>query len=124
MNRGEGASPAPDLELEGFKKRYRHAYDREIAPVKAELQAGLAVAAEGGKEWFRARLDFLKTLRLGGKPPVAPAKSGKPVAKAAVKAAPLSREELLEGGRYLLGRKQAHKLTKAQRAVLQEVGEL
>lgn len=104
-DQGKGVPPAPDLELEAWKRKYRTAYEREIAPVRSELQAGLAAAADADKEWFRVRLDYLKTLRTGGKPP-APARSAAKAApaKAAPKPEqPMTDEELLEAGRFLVG---------------------
>ncbi len=76
-----GETPPPDQELEAWKRKYRTAYEREIAPVKSELQAGMAAAAEEDKPWFKVRLDYLKSLRTGGTPPKKAATASRPVLK-------------------------------------------
>jgi hypothetical protein len=81
----QGGEAPPDLEFEAWKKRYRNAFERELVPLHAELKNGLYAAAPEGKEWFQVRLDFLKSLRMGGRPPVS-AKKSKPIVRASAPA--------------------------------------
>jgi len=112
--KGGRGNPPPDLDLEGWKKRYRNAFERELVPLHAELRNGLATAAPENREWFQVRLDFLKSLRMGGKPPVAAPRTNR-VAPKAPEPEELTPEALMAHIEFCLENKRSHLITAEQR---------
>ncbi len=87
----------------------------------SKLRADMATAAEADRPWFQARIDFLKWMDTGGRPP-AP-KSSVPQVKPKAPVKPTeepTREELLESARYLVSVGKDKQLTPKQRALLKE----
>jgi hypothetical protein len=118
-----GDTPAPDLELEKFKKSLEGEFPRELKALKAELKAELSKADDAERHlFFKARLAAVDAKLLGGTPP--------PNTKSAPKAAPakamppskLTDDELIAHVEYCIGAKKLALVTAEQRQRVRQLG--
>jgi hypothetical protein len=114
--KGEG-EPPPDLEFEAWKKKNRNCFEREVALKLSKLRWARDQADAADREWFQKRIDFLKSLEMGGKPPARAVKLA-PAPKASEPEKPCTSAELRESLRVYTEKPRSGALLTAMKQAL------